>query len=176
MKHIVIASRNPVKVKAVVNGFQRMFPEEKFEIRQEEVPSGVSVQPMTDEETLSGAINRAKNAALRCPEGDYWVGIEGGITDDGKEMTAYAWIVVLTSGLTGRSRTGTFILPPAVATWIRQGLELGEADDLVFGLSNSKQENGAIGILTGNVIDRAALYEHAVILALAPFKNESLYQ
>jgi non-canonical (house-cleaning) NTP pyrophosphatase len=59
---------------------------------------------------------------------------------------------------------------------IRQGKELGEADDIVFSQNNSKQANGAIGILTGDVIDRTSLYEHAVILALAPFKNLELYQ
>jgi non-canonical (house-cleaning) NTP pyrophosphatase len=30
--------------------------------------------------------------------------------------------------------------------------------------------------LTNNVIDRVQLYEHAMILALIPFKNESLYK
>jgi non-canonical (house-cleaning) NTP pyrophosphatase len=62
-----------------------------------------------------------------------------------------------------------------VADLIRQGKELGEADDLVFNRSNSKQDNGAVGLLTGNVIDRAQLYEQAVILALAPFKNTEWY-
>ncbi len=75
----------------------------------------------------------------------------------------------------GKSRTGTFRLPEPVARLVREGRELGEADDVVFGRSNSKQEEGAVGLLTGNVIDRAALYEHAVILALAPFKNPDLY-
>jgi non-canonical (house-cleaning) NTP pyrophosphatase len=58
---------------------------------------------------------------------------------------------------------------------VRQGMELGDADDAVFGRSNSKQANGAVGILTGNVIDRAELYEQAVVLALIPFKNPELY-
>jgi non-canonical (house-cleaning) NTP pyrophosphatase len=58
---------------------------------------------------------------------------------------------------------------------IQQGKELGEADDIVFNQSNSKQANGSIGILTGDVIDRTALYAHAVILALVPFKNPELY-
>jgi len=29
--------------------------------------------------------------------------------------------------------------------------------------------------LTGNVIDRRGLYEHGVIMALIPFKNDTLY-
>jgi non-canonical (house-cleaning) NTP pyrophosphatase len=62
-----------------------------------------------------------------------------------------------------------------VADLIRQGKELGEADDIVFGRNNSKQENGAVGLLTGDVINRAQLYEMAVILAFIPFKNLDLY-
>ena len=54
-------------------------------------------------------------------------------------------------------------------------MELGEADDIVFGQSNSKQKSGAVGLLTGDIIDRKSLYEEAVVLALIPFKNEELY-
>jgi non-canonical (house-cleaning) NTP pyrophosphatase len=54
-------------------------------------------------------------------------------------------------------------------------MELGEADDVYFGLSNSKQANGAVGLLTGNVLTRASFYEQAVIFALIPFKNPDLY-
>ncbi len=30
MKKIVVASQNPVKVEAVLNGFERLFPEDRF--------------------------------------------------------------------------------------------------------------------------------------------------
>jgi inosine/xanthosine triphosphatase len=91
------------------------------------------------------------------------------------ELAAFAWVVVRNRQGVGKSRTGTFFLPPAVAELIEQGKELGEADDIVFGRTNSKSENGAIGLLTGDVIDRAELYAHAVVLALVPFKNRELY-
>jgi non-canonical (house-cleaning) NTP pyrophosphatase len=52
---------------------------------------------------------------------------------------------------------------------------LGEADDRVFSRKNSKQSNGAIGILTNDAIDRTELYIPAVIFALIPFKNPDLY-
>jgi len=117
------------------------------------------------------------------PEADYWVGIEGGVEDENDEMAAekstamaaFAWVVVRSGDRVGKARTGTFFLPAPVADLVRQGKELGEADDIIFGRSNSKQENGAIGLLTGNVIDRTQLYEHAVVLALVPFKNVGLY-
>jgi inosine/xanthosine triphosphatase len=176
VKTIVIASQNPVKIQAVVNGFQRMFPAQEFTIQAVTVPSGVSPQPRSDAETLQGAINRASAAALRLPDADFWVGIEGGVDETVEgEMVAFAWVAVRGSCQVGRGRTGTFYLPPAVTALLRQGKELGEADDIVFGRTNSKQENGAVGLLTGDVIDRAQLYEHAMILALIPFKNQALY-
>ncbi len=76
--------------------------------------------------------------------------------------------------LTGKARTGAFMLPQEVANLVRSGIELGHADDQVFGRSNSKQTNGAVGLLTADLIDRQRYYEHAVILALVPFKNLTL--
>lgn len=187
MKRIVVASTNPVKIRAALNGFRRMFQLETFEVTGHSVPSGVSRQPGSDEETRRGARNRVREARILAPEADFWIGIEGGVgaSHEGSDvekagelidnMIAYAWIVVDSKDQTGESRTGAFTLPRAVAELVRQGMELGEADDLVFGRTNSKQENGAIGLLTDDAVDRAQLYEQAVILALVPFKNPALY-
>lgn len=175
MKTIVVASTNPVKIQAARQGFEKMFPGQALAMQPAPVPSGVSDQPISSEETLQGALNRACAAARLQPDADYWVGIEGGIEDQGEEMLAFAWVVVHTPQMTGKGRTGSFYLPRAVVELIRQGKELGEADDIVFNKQNSKQANGAIGILTGDVVDRTRLYEHAVIMALVPFKNPKLY-
>lgn len=175
MPVVVIASNNPVKVRAVKIGFERMFPGEPFEFQTVSVSSGVSNQPFTDEETFRGACNRSENAMEVSLQADYWVGVEGGVEALDEEISAFAWIVIRSRDALGKGRTGTFFLPPAVTELIHQGKELGEADDIVFGRSNSKQENGAVGLLSGNVIDRAQLYEQAVILALIPFKNPGLY-
>jgi inosine/xanthosine triphosphatase len=177
VKTIALASHNPVKAQATLTGFQRMFPAEQFLLTMTVADSGVRSQPLSSAETLKGAGNRARAALQAQPEADFGVGIEGGVEPHGAELSAFAWVVVLSpTGMEGKGRTGTFFLPPAVAELIRQGKELGEADDIVFAQSNSKQKNGAIGILTGDVIDRAALYEPAVIMALVPFKNPDLYR
>lgn len=175
MTKIVIASANPVKIEAVIKGFQRMFPDMVIDLFTLSVSSGVSHQPMTDEETFTGAYNRASNARKVNPVSDYWIGIEGGIQKIKDELAAFAWIVILSKDLIGKGRTGTFFLPKAVTDLISQGKELGEADDIVFKRSNSKQENGAVGLLTNDVINRIQLYEQAVILALIPFKNKKMY-
>jgi inosine/xanthosine triphosphatase len=175
MKKIIIASKNPVKISAVKKGFEKMFPNESYDFIGVSVASEVSDQPLTNNETFQGANNRAKNAQKFYGDADFWVGIEGGIDQIDEEMEAFAWIVIKSNLKTGKSRTGTFFLPIEVVKLVNGGLELGEADDIVFNKSNSKQENGAVGILTGNVIDRTNYYLEAVILALIPFKNEQLY-
>lgn len=174
MKIVIVASTNPVKIESARRGFVAMFPNEAFTVSGVNVPSGVRDQPLGDDETLRGAHNRAANARALAPDADYWIGIEGGVSDANGEMQAFAWVVVLSERRTGKSRTGTFMLPQEVARLLRDGMELGHADDVVFGRANSKQQNGSVGLLTGDIIDRANYYEHAVILALIPFKNTAL--
>ncbi len=177
MKTIIVASKNPVKLNAALLGFQRMFPGEEFAVDGVSVVSGVSDQPLTDAETLRGAMNRAEAASKEAPNADYWVGLEGGIEERDGDMEVFAWIVVKDrAGMVGRGRTATFFLPEAVAELIRAGKELGEADDIVFKRTNSKQTDGACGLLTAGVIDRMTMYLNAVIFAIIPLKNPELYE
>ncbi len=173
---VIIASYNPVKINATKNGFQKIFPKQKIEVVAGSDKSGVSVQPMTDSETYQGALNRAKRIKKLNLGFDYYIGIEGGIEQFKKEMATFAWVVVINqSGKIGKARTGIYFIPEKVCKLIRKGKELGEADDIVFGQSNSKQKNGAVGILTHDTIDRAELISVAVSLALIPFINAELY-
>lgn len=175
MKRIVVASQNPVKTAAVLNGFMRMFSAEKFTVERVEVDSGVLDQPLSDQATRQGAQNRAQKARLATPGADYWIGIEGGCDTLDDEMIAFAWVVVLSEEGLGSARTAHFKLPHQVKALVESGMELGDADDQVFGRENSKQQSGAVGLLTGDVITRETLYEQAVILALIPFKQPHLY-
>ena len=68
-----------------------------------------------------------------------------------------------------------FFLPDRVADLVRSGTELGHAIDEVFERSGSKRSGGAVGVLTDGAMDRTELYEHAVVLALVPFRRPELY-
>ncbi len=173
--HIIVGSNNPVKIRAVESAFTRVFPQTLIQLSGCSAASGVSDQPMSDGETLLGAQNRAADCQRQHPEADYWVGLEGGCQFEGDALEAYAWMVVRTLHQVGKARTAAFILPDAVAKLVRQGHELGDADDQVFGQTNSKQSQGAVGLLTHNIIDRQSYYEHALILALIPFLHTDLY-
>jgi inosine/xanthosine triphosphatase len=176
MKKIVVASCNPVKAEAVLSGFARMFPDDAFQVEMFEVDSGVAAQPLSDRVARQGAENRAHKARYAFPAGDYWVGVECGCDTLDGEMISFAWVVVLSEEGVGRARTANFQLPQEVQRLVEAGLELGDADDKVFGIENSKQKSGAVGILTGDVVTRKTLYEQAVILALIPFKKPAMYQ
>ena len=177
MKSVIVASKNPVKIKSAQIGFESMFIGDKFIFEGVEVGSDVSDQPMGDEETFKGAYNRAVKARQQFVKADFWVGIEGGNIEHGhSEMEAMAWIVVLDQSKMGKARTAGFFLPQKVIELIKQGYELGHADEIVFGLSNTKQKMGTTGLLTNNVIDRTQYYTQAVILALIPFLKTDLYE
>jgi inosine/xanthosine triphosphatase len=170
---VVVTSNNPVKKKAVLEGFKAYFND--VDIESVTVNSGVSDQPGTDSETLTGARNRVKEGRNQIYDADYWVAIEGGIQAGEKDVLAFAWVVIYSAGKFGEARTASFVLPKKVAHLVAGGMELGTANDLVFNKSNSKQKNGAVGILTHDKIDRTELYRQAVILALIPFVNRELY-
>jgi inosine/xanthosine triphosphatase len=163
---------------AVQAGFGAIFPHEHFDIRGVEVLSGVSAQPQSDAETLEGAKQRAVNVQEQVTRADFWVGIEGGVDSlpgNAEALLAFAWVVVLSAEQRGNARTGAFLLPAPVVELVRSGLELGEADDQIFGTQGSKQQNGAVGLLTHDTLTRDGFYAQAVQLALIPFINPQLY-
>ncbi|MBP6084678.1 inosine/xanthosine triphosphatase [Candidatus Gracilibacteria bacterium] len=176
MIKVIVASTNPVKIAATKLGFERMFPDQLFSFEGVSTISGVNDQPWDETETFTGAYNRANNAFATHNDATYWVGLESGIADFQGETLAFGWIVIRNQeGMYGKGRTAGFILPHAVTSLMKEGKELGEADDIVFGRSNSAKANGAIGLLTGDVITRTAYMTEAVITALIPFKNPKLY-
>lgn len=172
---VIVGSQNPVKINAVRLAFEQVFPNTTCAVEGITVSSGVDDQPMTDEATYQGAMNRAQGCQKLRPEADFWIGVEGGIDEYFDKMHAFAWIYILNSKQIGKARTGTFALPEAIRELIHQGIELGEADDRIFNHTNSKQGQGSVGLLTHGLIDRTAYYQPAVVLALIPFVNTELY-
>lgn len=172
---VIVCSQNPVKINAIKLGFEKVFPDTVFEFVGVSAKSEVSDQPMSEKETYLGALNRVKNAKLHSPDADFWAGIEGGLEEIDGKLEAFAFIIIESKNLLGKSKTATFELPNKVAELIHSGMELGDADDVVFGGNNSKQKNGSVGILTKNLITRTSYYTEAVVLALIPFINKELY-
>lgn len=164
---VVIASLNPAKINAVKSAFQSAFPQQAFEFVGISVPSEVADQPMTNEETHRGALNRVKNTKVEMPTADFYVGLEAGIEGN----VTFAWMVIESDTHRGESRSASLMLPPEVLAQLADANELGDVMDKVFGTENIKQKGGAISLLTQNQLTRSSVYHQALILALIPFTN-----
>ena len=165
---IVVGSTNPVKVESVREVFQTYFP--GCEVVGVEVQSGVSAQPMGEDETIRGAKNRAKAALGTAADVDFGVGIEGGYCEKDDRPMESAWIAVQAkNGEVGFGGGLYFELPQKIAKRIQAGEELGPIMDDLTKMTNVKQGVGAIGILTHGQLSRKQAYEHLVYQALVNF-------
>ena len=101
---------------------------------------------------------------------DYGVGIEGGLQRTTDKWFAGVWVVVIDKqGQEGVGAALKVAVPSNVMRLVPGGLELGEACDLVFDRRNSKQYEGAFGLLTNGLLSRTIVSTEAVIAALAAF-------
>ena len=164
---VTVGSMNPVKLGAARSVVERLMP--GAEVIGIAVASGVPDQPWGDDETIRGAIARAR-AARAATDADVGIGIEGGVvaTGDGAVRTC-AWAAVATrDGRVGVGGSLAMTLPPRVAELVRGGMELGHAMDAVTGTHNVKQGLGAVGILTHGLVTRQQAYETLVAYAFVP--------
>ncbi|WP_375752679.1 inosine/xanthosine triphosphatase [Vibrio sp. HN007] len=171
MKKVIVTSLNPAKIKAVESAFGEVFPEQEFIFEGVSVPSEVPDQPISNEETKQGALNRVKNAKAVILDADYYVGIEAGNEDN----ITFAWMVIESKDKRGESRSASLMLPPVVIEKLHEGKELGDAMDEVYSTENIKQKGGAIGLLTNHLLTRSSVYHQALILALIPFINSEQF-
>ncbi len=171
---IAVGSKNPVKVAAVENVARKVWP--NCEVTGVEVDSGVSVQPRSDDEAILGATNRAR-AALEAMNADYGVGLEAAAIDRLEGTFTNHWVVVVNrAGEKGVGGGGGILLPEKVAAEIQKGRELGPVMDEFIGEDNTKQKNGAVGILTNDIVTRTSAFEKTVAYALTRFINPQYYK
>jgi len=170
---IAVGSTNPVKLKAVEKIVKRVWP--KAEIIAVETDSGVSAMPTTDDEAIKGAANRAK-AAQRLTGADFGVGIEGGTADTKYGMFLSGWTVVTSKdGRLSLGSSGRLMMPRVLREKIHHGEELGPAMDGIAGTTNIKQKEGAIGLLTKNLVVREDALAIGVANAFARFLSPEYY-
>ena len=176
---VTLGSRSPAKLAAVAAALTLV--EESLAAAGEDpftvdlvgvnAASGVADQPWGEAETRQGALNRAEAALALEPATHLAVGIEAGVVQEpGWPLWTFAWIIVLDrSGVRGAARSATFAVPEELAAGVRGGSELGDALDAAYGLRRAKDGPGAVGVLTGGLIDRPELYRTAMLLALTPW-------
>jgi inosine/xanthosine triphosphatase len=171
---IVVGTDNPVKYRAVRNVMRRLFPD--AQVIALRVPSGQPEQPIGDDQTRRGALNRA-HAARLATHADWGVGLEGGVVESEFGMMTCAWCAIEDrSGRVGVGGSTNMLLPEEVAERVRAGAELGQAMDEFAKITNVKQKMGAIGVMTKGLTDRQRAYEFIVKMALVKFLWKDKYK
>lgn len=89
-------------------------------------------------------------------------------------MVAFAWLNTSNGLLFDKGGTSLFQIPKEIQSLIEGGMELGEAEDIVFKRKNFKSKDGAVGILTNKNITRTNYYKNAVIMSLILFIKKNL--
>lgn len=150
-----MGSINPVKVKAV----RTMFPT----VTGMSVDSGVSAQPMSDDETREGALQRAR----ACIEqgASVGIGLEGGVAESEAGLLSVNWGALVDEQgdeiVAGGAR---YPLPEEIAAEVRNGKELGQVIDEFTSRKDVRKMEGAVGIFTDGQMTRGELYVHIVRL------------
>lgn len=173
---VAIGSKNPVKIEAVKEAFEKVWPDRVFIFEGVDVLSGVSDQPMSDQESIKGATNRAKRAKEKI-NAEFGVGLEGGLQQIGKQWFDCGWIVVINNkNQIGTGSSVRIETPSKMMKHIHKGMELGLVNDLIFNQQNTKHGTGHFGLMTNNAITRQAGYRDGIIMALARFIQPQLFE
>jgi inosine/xanthosine triphosphatase len=155
-----------------------------FEVVGVEVPSGVRHTPLSREDIMTGARQRAEALLAIAREKNeawkYFLGLEGGIDvvhERGERWVFLESWVYVTDG-TGRAsfgQSGAVLLPePLVKSVVDEGVELSEAIDAFAAGHGIRDAQGAWGVLTDNLVTRHDSFRTAAINAFAPFFSRTV--
>jgi inosine/xanthosine triphosphatase len=165
---IAVGSKNPAKVEAVKLAYGH-----DVEIITINVDSGVANQPFSDEETIQGATNRAKNC-LKETDADFGIGLEGGVVHTNFGLFVCNWGALVTrdgdSFIAGGAR---ILLPEEIAQRVMDGSELGPVMDEYTKKENIRKKEGAIGIFTNEKVTRSEMFQHIMNLLIGQCEYKS---
>ncbi|OAS16387.1 DUF84 family protein [Paenibacillus oryzisoli] len=140
------------------------------------VPSGVSDQPLTEDETILGAITRAKNVLAAEPAADFGLGLEGGLTYDSTHTMQWYLFSVCAAWDGNQLYIGKglyFPIPNSIGEKLEQGgNELRHIVDELSSTVGSNHKEGAYGLFTDGRITRSDVFRDAVLAALTPFQSK----
>lgn len=165
---IVVASKNPTKVDAVKELILDYPHLKNAVINGNEVETGVSDQPKSLDETVQGAMNRAKNVFNNC---DYSFGIESGLMAVPNTKTGFMDVCVCAIFDGKQIHLGlssAWEAPEIVVQHIQNGMNMNDAA-LKAGLTqnpNVGSAQGLVGIVTKGRLNRKEYTKQAVLTAL----------
>jgi inosine/xanthosine triphosphatase len=166
----VVGSTNTAKIDAVAEILKEYPHLAHTEVRGTKTDSGVSDQPKSLEETVQGAMNRARAAR---GDAEYGVGIESGLMQVPSTKSGYMDVCAcaIFDGKEfhlGLSSAWEFPDPKIMRHMLEDGMDMSQAINHV-GLTKNPHigaAEGAIGILTKGRIDRKEYSKQALRMAL----------
>jgi inosine/xanthosine triphosphatase len=173
MIKINVGTHNPLKVRATRNVLEKIYT--NVDVEGIEVDSGVRDQPIGLDETIEGAMNRARNAFIGV---NLSVGIESGFLATPHSITGYLdlqWCAIYDGDKITLGVSAGFEYPPAVVDEVLKGKEVGEVMDRVTGVEKLGQKTGAVSFLSRGLLDRTENTEQCVLMAMIPRMNEGVY-
>ncbi|MDD5473397.1 MAG: inosine/xanthosine triphosphatase [Candidatus Methanoperedens sp.] len=169
-KRIYVASLNRNKIQAV----QDVFP--SYQVKGVACKSGVREQPLNLDETIEGAIFRAKSVFRNC---EYSVGIEDGIAPVPQTQSSYMNFCCCAVFDGKRIYLGlgpAFEYPPqCTKRVVEDGITVSEAFVPLTNKPDIGYEEGIIGWLTEGRINRKDYTKLAVEMARLQIDNAELY-
>lgn len=170
--HFFVGSANPAKNKAVRQAVVKTWPEAI--IKGHDVGSGIPDQPMGDEETRRGAINRACRAlewgrtteTLTDEQLGLGIGLEGGVLQWGTELWSTVWVAVTDGQVTTTANGARMQIPEVVARPLLEGKEMGPVVAEFVGEEDVRSKQGYIGVITHNFVTRAEEYGNIARMAI----------
>lgn len=170
MNRISVGSHNPVKVESVAELIREYPHLADLEVVGVDASSDVSSQPKSLEETVRGAMNRARHAFQDCR---YSVGLESGLMHVPETKSGYMDVCVCaifdgTEFHLGLSCAWEFPDPSVMRSIFSDGLDMSQAINKA-GLTkdaNIGSGEGAIGILTKGRLNRKEYTKQAIRTAL----------
>lgn len=156
IKKAYVASTNSAKVNACLEVLK------DYEIISVKTDSLVSLQPKSDEETIKGALNRARSL----PTDGLRIGLEAGVTFHSDKLFLVNWGVLIDEDDNEYYAGGTMIsLPDYVKCGIfDEGKELADIMGERFKDNDIRKKQGAIGIFTNMQVERIDIFIHIVKL------------
>lgn len=171
---VVVGSKNPVKVNAARNVLKRIYND--LTVYSLNVDSEIPDQPFGLDQTIAGAVNRAKNAFS--DEFDLSIGIESGLIEVPQTLTGYIdiqWCAIFDGDQITIGASSGFEYPPTVIKQVMDGFEVGDVMDEVTGVDNLGQKKGAVSHLSHDMLNRTENTEECVLTAMIPRMNERIY-
>jgi inosine/xanthosine triphosphatase len=172
---IAVGTLNKAKNNAVENVIKNVWSDAEF--ISIETNSGISDQPLSDEEAIRGAINRAKQALAKTGS-DYGIGMEGTVSTNSHGMFLHGWAAIIdTDDNIGLGQSASVQLPKNIEDRINNGEELGPImQELMKDDKNLiRHSEGTAGILTKGLYNRVKEFEDAIKCALAKFVSKDRY-